>query len=548
MNLLKLLNQNQGTTGALQGLYPKLMWSFFSPKGRQYLLGSTWTVITDPLGEAKPTRKYLSDDLTKCPPLFLGFSNEGACVVPLEAITKHIWVRGAPGSGKSSGITGIAHQLLHHGLPLIYLDYKGERAIEAELFLTGEKLGRTVKKVTFINGEPTHGIRNILDSNNMPFERAAHTADILGIYHGEGYGMTFYSDVGKSLLEKAYKKHPEIETFEDLDRAVTGLIEGLPRGERKDAMGLCVAIQNLASIPQINISERNSPPDVYEHAVDFRDALEKNQVILIVVPAAKVGAAASAIGRAIVAAARTASFDLYQARKRPTLSALFIDEAQHAVKTPTVEWSLEQMRYTGLGFVLAHQHDGQLGDYSDSLRNAQIRIHYSVEMGSLTHDEILKLGEKKKIRVTQSGGTSRNRFRSVTSGESYSAGGTRLQEGSAIGGGVAEQDGWSQQEMEAPYIETNDIVALNADPKLALCHIQTGVKESGIDGFPFFLRFNHHISAKDFFARASFTAPAKPGVFTAGMTPKVEVSKPSSLEHSRAAYWQAEMKQIHDAL
>ena len=285
-----------------------------------------------------------------------------------EVLHQHVHVLGGTGSGKTSlGIAPIAVQLLRQRSPnpLIILDMKGEPWLfhtireEAErngqdfLFFTIESNRATCRFNPFI------GIKEYGGNIN---EQAQPILQALALDHGEGYGKSFFSRESRSLLFEAFEADRNIHSFGQLKEQ---LLAKHPAGSKqrssvstsKQRSELVAAIDGISRYPQLFTTPEEEKAGGLG-IINFRNVLEKNQVVYFWLPAPTQAMSVREVGKLVL---YNLFFAAIQRRDQggKKQAYLFIDEFQRIIGE-NLALFLEQARSYGIGLTLSNQNIDQL--------------------------------------------------------------------------------------------------------------------------------------------------------------------------------------------
>jgi len=424
--------------------------------------------------------------------LFLGHdaSSGDPILLSRKVLSEHAHIMGSSGTGKTAkGVVPLIEQLIgFRDSAMVIIDLKGDMTLFHATKNAAKLHGLEFKWFTTEVGCSSYAFNPLLqdDSRFLSAKQCSESlAEALGLDHGEGYGVSFYSRVNRNCLAERFNARAQagtpITSFQQLSQL---LKENLHGREKQDAYELQSAVDLLASFDQLNVNndkksaespqEEKARTTLLSNAIQMSDVLKQKQIVYFNLPQALEGSSAREIGRLVINALFQSCYHAHRIDEDPPQYPrvyLVIDEFQNVVgKSFTA--ILEQARSMGLAVILSHQHLAQLRkrqneDYRDIIKGTRFKHFFSAELGSETQEYILRASgeawvEEPNVRAA--------------SASSYSA---RINS----------------------RIPTNDIIELSDDPDLSIIHVRSGAGFSQFKGYPFILRSTFHITEAEWKTR-----------------------------------------------
>lgn len=291
--------------------------------------------------------------------IFMGFHAERGYPILLspQMFQGHMHILGGSGSRKTSaGALPLLDQLIRmRRFPIIVLDLKPDIVLEHHLRRVAHAVGVPFKCFSNVPGHPTNFFDAFgpLNDGRLAVNQVASVClQAFRVWHGDGYGRSYFSRACRMALTSILRRYPRIESFGELhDRMSTYHFESDKL--RGDAMELVEVISSLASMPQLNPTGQTEA--VRRAAIRMAEVIENNQVAYFGIASTLDSGAARECGNLVVANAMVEAS--LRARKKETF--FYIDEFP-ALASRAFEPMLEQARSFGLNFIVANQAIAQL--------------------------------------------------------------------------------------------------------------------------------------------------------------------------------------------
>ena len=476
--------------------------------------------------------------------LFAGTRYPYGDVVPLDRqiLHEHCWVLGGTGTGKTHRFLSpsIAQLIrLNATLPkeerhaIFIFDLKGDAALRRGAEIEAENAGLRFK---WFSVEPDttsyvfNPLRQSFTKDLAINQLTSNTLKSLGLQYGAGYGTLHFSLVYQRVFGHLVEQHwgPEGPTFGSFKRAQElldpddrQLRKKVSQKDREQASDLFTLLDELARVPQLNITEDDSDPERAALArpgvaIDFYEALEENQVIYFHLPEGQ--------GEVIQRIATFAAFTLLDAagvyrrrhRGKSPRAYLFIDEFQN-VAADHFAIFVTQAREFGLATIMANQALAQLKTQKETLvpivqQNTRLKLFYSAA------DK-----ETRQYVTEASGEALYDVAPSVTQDEldgdepGQGPGPMRiLSKGLVSWLGLEEEkthqwliddlhgyteEGLGVRKELGPGIRPNDLLDMNNAPDRGVFHVDRSSGFTQYRGRPIFIESPYHITAEEFARR-----------------------------------------------
>lgn len=327
------------------------------------------------------------------PGLHLGSNSHAGTVTPVslsaDQRSRHLYVIGASGTGKSTLLQHLILQDLKRGEGLALLDPHGDLVDDILLRMPPER----VKDVVLIDpADAEYPIGFNILSAHTELERTLLASDLVSVFRrlSTSWGDQMTSVLGNAVL--AILEHERGGTLVDLRRF---LVE--PDFRREFLKGVedqevvyywQKEFPLLAGKPQAPLLTRLDTflrPKTIRHMVaqrdsrlDLRQAMDEGKVILARLSQGAIGEEnAYLLGTLLVAKFQQLAIsrqELDASERRPFY--LYLDEFQNFV-TPSMEAILSGARKYGLGLILAHQDLRQIQSRSADVLNSVLSNPYS---------------------------------------------------------------------------------------------------------------------------------------------------------------------------
>ena len=410
-------------------------------------------------------------------------------------LSHHLFIRGIPGSGKTSFIEYLVELLLSRGpcrMQIYDVKSPATRSLFAAAQIGAARSGIRVKWFTNQIGRHSHTFvfhKQRFMQRLDPSQKTALTCTALGVSHGlEGYGKQVFGGIAFAILLAVYERW-EIENWIHLLDRINLVLRkkyakacGLDEMTMRSATQLINDVGRLARIPAFNTPHSS---------IDLSD--DEPEVVIW----NYYGAYDLAGGMA--RAALFASFEAAQERDSKLRNWLVIDEFQRVVGN-SLELVFQQAR-DRFGLILACQNLADLDtrdkDYAPTVLNC-CRLGLTFNVTDPAEIKLLSETSGKVIRERPAMAVSNSAFRTFT-------GRTKT---------------WS--EYEADRLGINDIRLASATAGLALaaCNQDHGFVQFG--GFPQIVQVDHHITREEYERRRNLPWPGhEEGTILGVMPPKL---------------------------
>ena len=302
---------------------------------------------------------------------------ERPLAVAVPDALRHTWVCGPTGVGKSTLLAGMIGQDIAAGHGVVVIDPKGDLITDVLQRLPEDRVDDVIILDPAEADDRPVGFNSLAGSHHDP-ELSAD--DHLGTFHrlwAANWGprtqdhlhaalLTVAAEPGSTLLDL-----PTILTNDGFRRRLVGRVtdpvlaafwaayEDMSPGERAQAIGPPLnKLRQLTLRPRLRAILGQAEP-----AFTLQDVLNQRRVLLVSLPTGLIGEEAAALlGSLLMARLSQAVYaraGLPAASRAPAF--IYADEFQHVVAMPTDLGNLlAQARGLGVGFILAHQHLGQL--------------------------------------------------------------------------------------------------------------------------------------------------------------------------------------------
>src|SRR5579862_2944023 len=301
--------------------------------------------------------------------LSLGTTPDGRAVTITDSDrTKHIYLIGGTGSGKSVTLTNLAIQDIANGEGFTIIDPHGDLA---QGVLAHARFG-DLRRVTYF--DPTQDDApafNLLAANFDPNKLTADLVATFKMFFGDSWGFQMEALLSNALLTLLLDREHEPHTFADLrtllisDEYRAPIVARMPEEMRsfwqheykqmqKDAARPILTRLSLALMPGSALRRVLTNP---VNALDVRAIMDEKKILLVNLSKGALGdQPARLLGGLIVTAITQAALArqaVPEAKRTP--HTLYCDEFQNFADLPSTESILSEARKYQLRLVLAHQ-------------------------------------------------------------------------------------------------------------------------------------------------------------------------------------------------
>lgn len=312
----------------------------------------------------------------------------------------HLWLCGPTGTGKSTVLASLILQDLEAGRPVVLIDPKGDLASDVLDRMPKERIDDVILLDPSDDQRPV-GLNPLAGAEHNP---ELVSDQVLGIFHRlyKAYWGPRTQDVLHSALLTLVAQEPGstlvdvplLLTNDAFRRQMVGKVsdhvllqfwaayEAMSTGERAQAIGpVQNKLRQFLLRPRLRAVIGQAVP-----TFTLEQVLAEHKVLLVSLPAGLLGdEAAALIGSLVVARlwqAIQGRAALRPEQRNPAF--VYLDEFQTFVHLPTdLAAVLATSRGLGVGFVLAHQHFGQIPNELRSavVANARSRIFFQTAAG-----------------------------------------------------------------------------------------------------------------------------------------------------------------------
>jgi hypothetical protein len=433
---------------------------------RRFFFGQSWDELVGQFSNKLETRMPDGSTIQASDHLLIGLSSQPdgdafrykPVFLHRPILNEHIHILGGTGSGKTSrAITPIAIQLIRghavpgghsEPLPIVIFDIKGDLALFHTVREEAQRRGQDFLFFTVNPNSASYYFNPFLALRRhkaSPSEQAHQLLDALSLNHGEFYGASYFTRMGRQALLSLLKEGETPQSFEDLYLR----LKNDPKKQKK-AEELFAALEGLMFYPQLFTTREQEERDA-ETIIDFDRVLERNQVVYFSLTAPLQSIAVREIGKLAIYSYFMAAIHRYS-QNRAKQTYLIIDEFQRLVGENLAQ-VLELAREFGIGAILANQTNSQL-DTRDgnlwSLVNSSVRA--SLHFGSADPDEKKLLSQAAGEVIEELRSTTVSRTGGDTSGyamERGSAESTGVHYSTTESRSVTESRSFSRAQSEA---------------------------------------------------------------------------------------------------
>lgn len=440
----------------------------------------------------------LGEDVRESEHLFLGVepNRQFPILLHMDAFRGHMYITGQTGTGKTAlGLTQLLVQVLRghktktrsvsEAPPIVVLDLKGDPALFQALRREAEER-RKAEGITdpedpryaFKYFSPEKGSSSFYFNPFQSLDSELRTdvqltdllIDCLGLFHGEGYGRSYFSRRSRLLLYKAIHnpKGKRIKSFEELNARILELAKD--EKVAHDTFELLAAVHAISRYEKVATATNL---DDASRAINMHDVLEHRQVVVFWLPAVVESASVRELGKLALFCHLAAAIDRKRLGKGSRESLLVVDEFQR-IAGENFKVVLEQAREFDVSAILANQTQGDLKLHDVDLRptvrtNTRVKMFFGVTDPDEMHDLIRTSGEEIAHIQTETMG--------VTT--------------SAKGGSESQSSALSQ--ALKPRISQNDVHAITDHPLEFVLHVARGAGCTQFAGLPHRVRTTYPV-------------------------------------------------------
>ena len=426
--------------------------------------------------------------------LFVGLEPNAQFPILLskEVFQGHVYMVGQTGGGKTSlGIMSILMQLMRGNCdkvgdttpppPIVILDLKGDASLfesmkaEAAERRRAEELPEDSPRYAFKYFTPEAGrasfyfnpFQSLAGSGRSDMQLCDLVLECLSLFHGDGYGRSYYSRKNRMLLYEAMTSRDlgaKPNSFEDLYPRLRKLSE---REEfTRDTFELIAAVHAICRYEKIATA---GGPEDSSQVINMHDVLEHRQVIYFWLPAAVESISVREIAKLAFFSCLTAAIDRTRSERPNRDCFLVIDEFQR-IAGENFKVVLEQAREYGLTAILANQTLADLKLHDVDLRptirtNTRVKMYFGATDADDIQEMVRMSGEE--LAYVRAESASLNITHSIKSGRVMSS-----------------AEAISLTQALKPRFTVNDVLAVNDHPLEFFLHVSRGAGYTQYAGLP----------------------------------------------------------------
>ena len=287
-------------------------------------------------------------------------------LVPAELVGEHMHILGGSGSGKTGlGIMTLVNQLIkRNDGPVIIIDGKGDPALFQSAKMWTEEENRKFKWFTTANGKSTY-LFNPFAQTHLQKMTLSEIVGLqllsMNLFHGSGYGRSFFSSASKDAINEGLKSHDgQLDHFQAFLEHLN--IRAAEDPKNDSGKHLVFMMRTLAEFSQLNGVDRDGNPasdSVVENAIQMSDVIRRNQVVYFNFESITDPMSTGEISRLALYSTIAAAKEFKENTGKPPKVYVVIDEAQN-VMAANVAVLVEQARSYGVALVFCHQNRDQL--------------------------------------------------------------------------------------------------------------------------------------------------------------------------------------------
>jgi uncharacterized membrane protein len=334
-------------------------------------------------------------------------------LVERTILAEHVHIRGATGSGKTSGaLIPVALQLLEKQSseqkpdPIIIFDLGGDQAMFHAVRLAAEQKGRRFRFFSVQGGHASDyfdPLQGLLKEEMRTPQLASMFVEAFNLDYGLRYGAQYFTEQNLSSFltviryyRQHHQRHPTLQSFYQFLR------DNQQKSEFRNAEQILMCISFLLDYPQLN--SRQPDPTADDH-IYLPRVLEDSEVVYFFLPTLNESAFVREIaGLALygLLAAAMERGNSGQNATDPRQAWVIIDEFHELVGASFANL-LAQSRKFGLGLILANQSTVQLDNKDVNLaalveENTALRQYFTITSPDIMPFQRLS-GDEEKIRT-----------------------------------------------------------------------------------------------------------------------------------------------------
>ncbi len=286
-------------------------------------------------------------------------------LVPSKLIGEHMQILGGSGAGKTGlGVTTLVGQLIKKNEgPVIVIDAKGDPALFQCAKQWTEEENRKFKWFTTASGKSTY-VFNPFAQSHLKSHTLSELVGLqllsMNLFHGSGYGRSWFTAASKAALTDALKgtKEKQPDSFVEFMRHLDAIVAD--DSEHASAKHLQFMMRTMAEFTQLNaIQDAKSSSEVINNAIQMDEVVNKNQVVYFSFESILDPMSTGEISRIVLYNAISAAKEYKERTGKPPVVSIVVDEAQNVIAA-NLEVVVEQARSHGVALVLCHHTREQL--------------------------------------------------------------------------------------------------------------------------------------------------------------------------------------------
>ncbi len=286
-------------------------------------------------------------------------------LVPSKLIGEHMQILGGSGAGKTGlGITTLVGQLIKKNEgPVIVIDAKGDPALFQCAKQWTEEENRKFKWFTTASGKSTY-VFNPFAQTHLKSHTLSELVGLqllsMNLFHGSGYGRSWFTAASKAALTDALKgtKEKQPDSFDEFMKHLDAIVSD--DSEHSSAKHLLFMMRTLAEFSQLNATESSKVSQkAIDNAIRMDEVINKNQVVYFSFESILDPMSTGEISRIVLYNAISAAKEFKDRTGKAPVVSIVVDEAQNVVAA-NLEVVVEQARSHGVALVLCHHTREQL--------------------------------------------------------------------------------------------------------------------------------------------------------------------------------------------
>jgi len=405
-------------------------------------------------------------------------------LIDRATLGEHMYLRGAPGSGKTSALADLCEQILSFpDTSLHFFDLKGDTLEILEAMRTAkERATWPLELLRFIDRPEfsTHTF-NLFDqslwSRLTPRQRVSLLGSATSTSYGGSvaYGPGWFGSANAARTRAALDRGGEVGSFEELSRLMTttDVLRALGHETKRASEHAVLAVSQLAEVPPLNAPS----------SIDLAKGFRQPQACYWSLAGGIGYETSGAIARLALSSLLTAANQL---RERRTRMFVILDEAQFAVGH-NLEQMLQTARSMGIGVILSNQ-------YLAAFRAGDIDLKSAV-LSCCRTQWAFSVSDPQEIRETVN-----------TSGEALG----RVRSRSVTRSPFALLPTVTQgtNEVIRPWLAMNELLDAAATPGVSVMRMIQDTPDFPRAGRPFLVQRSHHISRAEYERRKAAEWPS----------------------------------------